>query len=275
MKNFKKLALAAAVATAMGVPAAASADTIMDLSYSGWFTMLNANGTDALTNNDASGNAMYGKRTEINGTMNFNLDTGAGTGTMVPFSFFGSGTATASGISFQAVGDGAGGPGPLVLGNLGFSWNGTVGIPVSIVLDGSGFFGAVQGGLAISDTVTGVGSLAATDDFLFSFGKFSYTLPLGPVPMATTTFNTTDIGTVGLGDNPSGTLPLTDDGIGGSPMKAGPFPGFNANFDVTSIHVDNITTTGGPAEIPVPAAVWLFGSGLMGLVGVARRRKSA
>lgn len=28
-----------------------------------------------------------------------------------------------------------------------------------------------------------------------------------------------------------------------------------------------------PAEIPVPAAVWLFGSGLLGLVGVARRKK--
>ena len=26
--------------------------------------------------------------------------------------------------------------------------------------------------------------------------------------------------------------------------------------------------------IPVPAAVWLFGSGLLGLVGVARRKKA-
>ena len=30
-----------------------------------------------------------------------------------------------------------------------------------------------------------------------------------------------------------------------------------------------------PAAVPVPAAVWLFGSGLVGLAGVARRRKAA
>jgi len=30
-----------------------------------------------------------------------------------------------------------------------------------------------------------------------------------------------------------------------------------------------------PAAIPVPAAVWLFGSGLLGLAGVARRRRTA
>jgi len=30
-----------------------------------------------------------------------------------------------------------------------------------------------------------------------------------------------------------------------------------------------------PAVVPVPAAVWLFGSGLIGLIGVARRRTSA
>ena len=35
----------------------------------------------------------------------------------------------------------------------------------------------------------------------------------------------------------------------------------------------SIVTAGAP-PIPVPAAVWLFGSGLLGLVGVARRRKA-
>ncbi|MCK5869910.1 MAG: VPLPA-CTERM sorting domain-containing protein [Methyloprofundus sp.] len=30
----------------------------------------------------------------------------------------------------------------------------------------------------------------------------------------------------------------------------------------------------GPSTVPVPAAVWLFGSALMGLVGVSRRKKA-
>ena len=35
-----------------------------------------------------------------------------------------------------------------------------------------------------------------------------------------------------------------------------------------------IDASGGADAVPVPAAVWLFGSGLLGLIGVARRRKA-
>lgn len=49
------------------------------------------------------------------------------------------------------------------------------------------------------------------------------------------------------------------------------FVGFTASWQLEGI----ATLSGGPAPIPVPAAAWLFGSGLMGLVGVARRRKVA
>ena len=44
--------------------------------------------------------------------------------------------------------------------------------------------------------------------------------------------------------------------------------GVNASFD-------NITITTDVAAVPVPAAAWLFGSALIGLGGVARKRKAA
>lgn len=59
--------------------------------------------------------------------------------------------------------------------------------------------------------------------------------------------------------------------------------------DVTGLFVGHDTASGGSASyspgtlvngsefappVPVPAAVWLFGSGLIGLIGVARRQKS-
>jgi hypothetical protein len=54
------------------------------------------------------------------------------------------------------------------------------------------------------------------------------------------------------------------DGVMGIPMAAGgPFGGFNANFNANMV------------PTPVPAAVWLFGSGLMGMITVARRKKKA
>jgi hypothetical protein len=57
------------------------------------------------------------------------------------------------------------------------------------------------------------------------------------------------------------------DGVMGIPMAAGgPFAGFNAGFNA------NMTPTLN-SPVPVPAAVWLFGSGLLGLIGIARRKK--
>ena len=74
------------------------------------------------------------------------------------------------------------------------------------------------------------------------------------------TYKSTDVTAgPGIGANTPITAP---DGIRGLSMIDGAFPGFNANFDFTT-------------AVPVPAAVWLFGSGLLGLVGVARRKMKA
>ena len=74
-----------------------------------------------------------------------------------------------------------------------------------------------------------------------------------------TEFNQGAIATVA--DDGDGTLTL----VWSSLIVGGPFDGFTGDW---TMHVKE-------QVIPVPAAVWLFGSGLLGLVGVARRRKSS
>ena len=54
--------------------------------------------------------------------------------------------------------------------------------------------------------------------------------------------------------------------VGGS-MQTGPFAGATPAFNGTAYSPP-------PNYIPVPAATWLFGSGLIGLIGVARRKKA-
>lgn len=284
--KLKQTVLRAAIVAAMGVTTTTASADVVDFSFNGLFTMLSSAGaplqnTSAPFYSDPTWG--YGLRTQITGTMQFDTTTGTGTGTVAPFDFFNGGPAVAQSIGFQAIGDGMGGPGTLVLGNMLFDWNGNNGIPVSIVMDAAGMFGAGSTGFTVGQTIAGVGVLPASN------GMKKGALPVGPVPIATTTWDTSLVGaactgTNGascMGRNPSGGLPLIADttvvsgyspaqiGEGGDPMIAGPFVGFNANFDVTSMTVTNVT----PSAVPVPAAVWLLGSGLIGLVGVARRKK--
>ncbi|MHB8256710.1 MAG: VPLPA-CTERM sorting domain-containing protein [Acidiferrobacterales bacterium] len=270
MKNaVKKTALCLAVTAALGTSAMASASTI-NFNWTGLFTMLTSTGV-AMQNTNATSNSWSGYRTDISGTMSFNTTAGTGTGTVVPFQFFnGTSPAVAQAINFQAIGNGSGGAGDLVLGNMLFNWSGNNGIPVSIVLDATGLFNAMAApGFGPGTTITGTGVLPASNYMKKGSEQ------IGVVPVATTTWNTTTCSGATMGSNPSGCLPLiadtvvptgytpTQTGVGGSPMIAGPFPGDNANFDITSMTV-----------VPVPAAVWLLGSGLLGLVGVARRKRS-
>lgn len=263
--TIKRTALATAMATALG--SAALPDYVLaaqfEFQYTGWFTMMNPDGSGAFGNSDASSQRFYGNRTAISGTIIFDTTTGAATATMAPFSFGGADNAAATNISFQTINNN------MVLGNLGFNWSGNNGIPVSIAWDATGLLDAINQGMAAGDTI-GTGKefdcapttqtkitcgLAATDDFSFG-GKGSYTLPIGPVPLATTTFNTTDIGTVVLGTNPSGTLPLIADTIGGSPMLTAPFLAWNANFEFETIFLKNDGTSNitAPADINLPFA---------------------
>jgi hypothetical protein len=263
--NLKKTALAAALTAAIGIPASASADTIT-MSFTGVFTLINS--TNSINpNSDASLNVYGGQRTLVSGTGTFDTSTGSGSALINPFSFFGGGAATASGISFQAIGSVAPsggspiGPGTLVAGQMGFNWAGNFNIPVTAIFDAAGFFAnAPAPGNTVTISTDCVGcATSATKQLPASFGTYRF---VGAVPMAMTTFNT-------AGTTLGSLFPLSTDGIAGSPMTTAPFPGQNAAFDFTSMVVTNTTV------VPVPAAVWLFGSGLLGLVGVARRRNKS
>jgi len=50
--------------------------------------------------------------------------------------------------------------------------------------------------------------------------------------------------------------------------------GIAMSFDLTAGDTADFTTSFEVNPVPVPAAIWLFGSGLLGLIGMARRKKS-
>lgn len=49
----------------------------------------------------------------------------------------------------------------------------------------------------------------------------------------------------------------------------------NCLSGITAMRPGDVHTFAKFSAVPVPAAVWLFGSGLLGLIGVARRKKTA
>lgn len=85
--------------------------------------------------------------------------------------------------------------------------------------------------------------------------------------------NNNEIAVLAIFDCGDGSTGSTCTGIGGTgpnggvPMQNGPFTGQDPSWQGSIV-------SGSISAVPVPAAVWLFGSGLMGLVGVARRRKA-
>ena len=287
LHSLKKTALTVAVIGTLGTMVVSETATASayDLSFSGVFTLTDyfghavPNPSSPYSSDPTWG---YGIRTQIVGTIHYDTTTKTGTGTIAPFDFFNQPLDppfTSHGLTFQNIGNGSCTnndpsqgcqPGNLLLGNMLYDWNSNFNIPISIVWDATGMLNAINGGgLGIGSVVTGTGVMPASNDISYN----TVTAPIGPAPIATTTWNTTLVGAACTGNggvscygrNPSGQLPLIADTIGGSPMVAGPFQGFNANFDVISMTV---------TSVPVPAAFWLFGSGLLGLCGWRRRHNT-
>lgn len=136
---------------------------------------------------------------------------------------------------------------------------------------GADFFGNGFGFLANTLGSTagdsyGAGQYAATSatTFTVSFGTLEAQWGGTSFPMADVVFSGTTDGT-NFSMWAEHTILASED-----PGAAG-FADWTAQW----YYVGTIDGFVAPAAVPVPAAVWLFGSGLIGLAGVARRRKSA
>jgi len=247
--SVKKTALSIALA-AMIAPVTSTEAAVFEFSFDGLWTFLDGAGSNVLGNNSAP--YYYdptwgkGKRTQITGTLTFDSISGNGTATINSFEFFsGSLPAEHVGITLQAIGDGFGNPGNLVMTNMLFNWNGTNGMPVAIVWDAAGlisYTNANPSGGVFGDVVTGGATPAS--DAVASLSAF----PIGSAPLATTTWDTTPLcNTAGpvnnsncLGVNPIGALPLLADSLAGTPMMDGPFSGSMTNIDITSMTLTSV-----------------------------------
>lgn len=84
--------------------------------------------------------------------------------------------------------------------------------------------------------------------------------------------NNTDQGKLVYGSTTK-TINKTSDAVFGTPVSLNSFT-FTATGLFTSYRISGLQVNTVAPAVPVPAAAWLMGSGLLGLAGVARRRRS-
>jgi len=130
-----------------------------------------------------------------------------------------------------------------------WDWNGALNIDIAVILDPGGVFGAGEGRFSSSNCGNASGPVSNLAGCLWDGPGFSGgDVANRPVASASWGYVSVD----GNGD----TIP-------GIPMASGgPFAGTSFNFSANLVPV---------STVPVPAAMWLFGSGLMGLLGVTGR----
>ncbi len=241
--------------------------TIIDFHFTG--NLLVADPSGGIISNGEDANGIPIPLTPISATLSYDTVTGIGGSDMslVMSGGFWSSPATFHDISLQRV------DATTINGNILVDWMGNNDMQMHINWDATGLFTAIDLGLNVGDTISGstlkqdtnndgsfdrftnVSSASPYSDTLMQQSSLSaYYIDEGPAPLAATALS------LGLGYDIDGNF------VGGTP-----FPGIKGLINIGS---GNSLTVTSLSAVPVPAAVWLFGSGLIGLIGVARRKKA-
>ena len=148
----------------------------------------------------------------------------------------------------------------LINGSILVDWSASYKMELFVQWDATGLFNAIDYGLQAGDVISGsdlyhdINGNGVQDpgEYIQDIGSitpYSDSLQLDPL-------------------NTQGPAPMaaTADSIG---FVDDPFPGIKGYFDIGSGNSMHVTAV---SAVPVPAAVWLFGSGLLALAGFARRK---
>ena len=265
--NTQKYLLCAAFAVSTFSPITAQS-AVLGFHFTGNILVGDPLGGIITNGEDALGNPMA--LTPISATLNYDTVTGIGGSNL---SIEMSGGFWADPVTFHDITLQHNLGTNTINGNILVDWGVNSNMPMHISWDATGFLNAIDIGLQVGDTISGstlkqdTNNDGSFDTFtnVYSATPFSDTLISnsylsgfhsleGPAPLAATSSS------LGLGHDINGNY------IGGTP-----FDGIAGFINIGS---GNSLTVTSVSAVPVPAAVWLFGSGLIGLVGVARRKKT-
>jgi hypothetical protein len=177
--------------------------------------------------------------------------------------------------------DGCGGGGSI--GCFSFSTGNSIQITSG---SASGFSGGIEGLFGVG-AITASGSLETanvtnTGTLNIFDGSATLTADLNWIDIATfgtagslNTTGTANLSNIAYSGGNGDLLALVNLG-GGINTASFQFtsPATLTDLFTTSTTVTSTSFSGSITAVPVPAAVWLFGSGLLGLVGIARRKKA-
>ena len=203
----------------------------------------------------------------ISANLNYNTDTGVGGSDMsiTMSGGFWSSPATFHNIALQhdEVSNS-------INGSILVDWNGNTDMQMHVNWDATGFLNAINTGLEVGDTISGSMLQKDTtgDGFFDTFIDVNSATP----------YSDTLIASLFPGSALEGAAPLaaTDASLGlgydidGNFIGGTPFDGIKGLINIGS---GNSLTVTSVSAVPVPAAVWLFGSGLIALAGFAKRKR--